>query len=131
MAPSEAPEDNVATTSDSKHLSTLIEQSTSNRSSRHLSPPPVGGVSTSPPPVEGSLSPGRATSPNVSDGSHGDGDSEVKARSGAGSRNSLRMSMKTMLSQEELHEVLSPEEIKHILGDMETVSWCGYHLFKK
>ncbi len=65
-------------------------------------------------------SPERAISPSASDEPTSE-DSEIKLRSGASSRSSLRMSLKKLISPEELEKVLSPEELKHVLGEMEMV----------
>ncbi len=81
-----------------------------------LSPVP-GALS----PVPGVVSPARTTSPSASDELTSEGDSEVKIRSGASSRSSLRMSLRNLISPEELEKVLSPEELKHVLGEMEMV----------
>ena len=89
----------------------VVEKSSSQHSSRQTSPAPPTQEAVPTPSPEGGVA-----SPTPSEA-----DSEVKLRSGASSRTSLRMSVK------ELAE-LSPEELQEVLSDASTVrgllSYC-------
>ena len=98
-----------ASSPDPTRLSAVIENSSSQHSSRQTSPAAPtqeaeGGVT----------SPERVRSPTHSDKVSSEDDSEVKLRSGASSRTSMRMSVR------ELAE-LSPEELQEVLSDTSTV----------